>query len=262
MHYDPDENPLFVTVGTSALNNELIGTVGDVDNSRLREDVRKYREDRSRVGEYKRKRDRAGGPGGLGRETGETGRWQPLFDRLLAEHRRYWAAAEEADYVDNEIHFKESAAEAVSTLAMGRALERHGQDPGIGGVVLLASDSCEGFFCGKLLRAILADDGFRRHMKWIENPPPVSLHVVPDLDAGRTNVIGQMREAIERNRKAVDPFRINMTGGYKGTAAALGYLAGQAPERYHLFYLHESEEQAEFWISEEGEASGEPGGVW
>ena len=228
---------LFVTVGTSALTNERIGLVDQRDNSALVKAVRDYREDQT-----KRK--------------GEIGPYQHLFMELLEAHAAAWRKSNDfflrKDGLPNSRNYRATSAELLSTFLLARLAT---QIPPIEKLVLFASDTAEGMFAAELNRQVFQTPqywekvGVRDYQVYVER--------VDGLD-DRIGSPGHVVQALIDKHCATGKVRINVTGGYKGFAALLGYLA--AKRQYHLFYLHEALLRPAFLKN--GDVTEVPGGDW
>lgn len=201
-------NVLFVTIGTSAIENPNIGKAPDErDNTALRADVKRYLED-----------PRKEGP-----------RWQKLRRDLASAHLRYWSGMNDS-YTMSRFNFSKSCAELTSTFCLIRELDFE-----IDRIVLLPTDTAEGRFACDVVWEVMKS---RDYAIGVETDQIV-VEPIPGLDI-KDGTINELKSVVAKHTKSVKDRRVvNVTGGFKGTALLFGRLA--ADVNYHFYYQHGSQ---------------------
>jgi putative CRISPR-associated protein (TIGR02619 family) len=211
-------NPLYVTVGTSAIVNTEIGTVVlGKSNASLRKAVESFLADPD---DWK----------------DQSGVWSQLQDDLVEAHEEFWTLT--PGRIENPDNYRQTSAELISTYLLLRLLARRGLI--YDRIVLLASATAEGRFAAQVNRRVFQSAAYsqRADQGWAN----VEVLVVRGLTGSSENMIEELPPILARGPDTV--VRINMTGAYKGLAAALGFLAADIKvPRLHLFYLHEESQE-------------------
>jgi putative CRISPR-associated protein (TIGR02619 family) len=199
---------LFVTVGTTALYNEKVGSAphGKVSDRALHADVVMYQD-------------------ALEPEQDHVATTRNLMTRLVTAHTQFWK--QKPEYVSDVKHFKETSAELTSTHTLRthppRKFER---------VVLLASDTKPGLLSAQVNRAIFED-------VW---KMPTRICTVKGLDAGFTEtdkaIEGLFGEEFTSLKHGDEGVVFNVTGGFKGTVVGITLLAEKMD--WEIYYQHES----------------------
>jgi putative CRISPR-associated protein (TIGR02619 family) len=225
-------NPLFVTVGTSAVENAEIGSAHRKSNERLRKDVNDFLSD---TDEYK----------------DEATVWLPLRDELVDAHEAFWKL--DKRWIRDKNHYRQTSAELLSTylLVSDNAFE-------FDRIVLLASQTAEGRFSAHVNRLVFSSAAYQAKLG---SKREVTIREIPGLNETirEGNAVGVLRDILLDQTPNV--IRVNMTGAYKGVAATLGFIAGkEARRKVHLYYLHEDSARPGKVISEENYAGPMEGG--
>lgn len=226
---------LFVTVGTSAIQNDLLGALDGKNNQVLLQDVQRYLNDRAKPEE------------GVGRYGG-------LLRDLERAHLDFWGhdKATIDRWIDGGRYYRATSAELLSTYILRRTKEINFRS-----AVLLYSQTPEGYLAAVVNQSIMHSLSFKEKMGWhfLEN---VIKEPIPGLDKGRDKWFNHLPEIIQKFGTGEKRYRVNITGGYKGLAFAFGWLAQKAAKEqttpYHLYYLHESL-QIPMFFNERGDVS-------
>jgi hypothetical protein len=209
---------LFVTVGTSAAENEEIAEHSPALKERLGDDDARTL---------------------IARLEDQPAQIAALQELLLAAHREFW---EERDaYRKDSEHFRYTSAETISTfMALGSL--QHGLDK----VVLLVSDTVIGRVCGNINQALFGDylflpgDGSQEGAVIEEIK---GLNPAPKKPEPFQKVYPQVRAILERYTAGnTSQLVFNISGGLKGLIPPITHLActeykGRSPE---ILYLHDT----------------------
>jgi len=199
-------NLLFVTVGTSAIENQEVGQAPDrQDNKLLLAEIVRYNRSTSRTRE----------------------RWPKLFSDLVEAHKRYWDGMD-GSYTFNPDNRKQTSAELSSTMALLHDFKAKGIQPP-DKLVLLASDTEEGEFAAQVNEAT-----FRALLPWIS----LAVTRVKNLDERFSDFSQSIGQSVNEYRESgADNVVFNITGGYKGAIPAITALAISGG--WTLYYQHE-----------------------
>jgi CRISPR/Cas system-associated protein Csm6 len=208
---------LFVTVGTSAAENEEIKEHNQKLKDRLGDD-----DARKLIAEME--------------EQGED--LAPLKAVLLNAHREFWEARDA--YRKEPANFRLTSAETISTFMSLGALER-----GVDKAVLLNSDTAMGRMCGEINEILFRDYLFAAGKAGKDD---VILEEIEGLnprerDSKPFSVYPQVRAIVDRyamGNKSQPLF--NITGGYKGLIPPITHLAWTRYEKRspRILYMHDS----------------------
>lgn len=206
-------NPLFVTVGTSAVENAEIGRGNRKVNDRLRKDVVDFLAD---ADDYK----------------DQSNMWAILKDDLVSAHEAFWTLDERS--IRNLDNYRQTSAELLSTylLLADYTIEYR--------IVLLCSQTAEGRFAAEINRRVFSGPAYRKKLPLLH--AKVEVREVHGLNESIMGAMDELRSILFAGTEEI--VRVNMTGAYKGVAAVLGILAGlETTKKLRLFYLHEKSEQ-------------------
>ena len=196
---------LYVTVGTSAINNPGIGKPPDGrDNTTSQGNMRLYRED-------KRK---------------DFGRWGKLFDDLVKAHIKYWEMPEA--YTVNPYNFLQSSAELTSTYCLFREIS-------IDKLVLLPTETPDGRMASRVVRDVMKSAPYGTRVAI----PSIIEEPIPDLEPDINKLDARLRAAIDQHSPSRHDERfVNVTGGFKGTSLMFGRLSKEMD--FEVYYQHET----------------------
>lgn len=202
-------NILFVTVGTTAIENGGIGKPPDGrDNTALQADMQRYKDDR----------------------TKDAGRWRKLQQDLVAAHLKYWEMPKE--YTTEKLNFQQSSAELTSTSCLARDL---GAEFVMDKIVLLPTDTPAGRMACSVVLEVMKSSQYGMPVareRIVEQPIPGLEKDISKLAEGLRNAIG------EQSTSGADRRFVNVTGGFKGTSLMLGRLSKM--EFLRIYYQHET----------------------
>ena len=208
--------PFFVTVGTTALTNEGIGSADGSPNSILQDRVNSFLGDPVKPA--------------LG-----YGAHRRLAEELIRSHVIAWQTP---GRFEDRKRYRTTSAELLSTYLATRA-------PGfeLDGIVLLCSETEEGRFAAEINRDVMRTSEYRRALRPDLDFLEVQVAVIYGLDANTADFTEVTRETVKAWLPAAKDVkvRVNITGGYKSLAATFGIVA-VLDSRYRLFYMHESTE--------------------
>ena len=207
-------NPLYVTVGTSAVENADIGRGNRKVNERLRRDVADFLAD---ADDYKE----------------QSSTWAILKDDLVTAHEAFWTLDERS--IRNPDNYRQTSAELLSTylLVAERKID-------FDLIVLLCSQTAEGRFAAEINRRVFSGPAYRKRLPLLH--AKVEVLEVRGLNESIVGAVGELRRILFDGSQEI--VRVNMTGAYKGVAAVLGLLAGlETKKKLRLFYFHEKSEQ-------------------
>jgi len=224
-------NLLFVTVGTSALDNPEVGQAPDRrDNKTLRGDLDRYRRSADKSLE----------------------RWSKLLGDVVQAHKRYWEQAQ--FYILNWENRKQTSAELTSTMSLLRDATEHGFRPP-DKLVLLASDTEEGELAAKVNEAV-----FRTLHPWMT----FAVSRVKNLNVKFADFTRSIEGLVnEHQESGADRVVFNVTGGYKGAIPCITALARD--KGWLLYCQHEDAGYGVYLQFEDGKLRSEPkpfGRVW
>lgn len=232
-------NLLFVTVGTSAITNELLGTLNGKDNSALREAVQDYESDATKL-------------------NGQMGRYGGLFSDLVRANREFWQTDPGVlkRWIAEKRFFRATSAELLSTYLLCKKREFFGEH-----LVLLASDTPEGWLAARVNQSVFHSIEYQERLGF---RPLARIETVAGLDKEPAAWFDEIGQVITNEGRGQAFYRVNLTGGYKSVALALGYHAARNPgnPKYHLYYLHESLNVPLFLVEGKLESEGEDVGDW
>ena len=210
-------NLLFVTVGTSAIHNELLGTLDGRDNQALRDAALRYLDDPDKP-------------------TEDMGRYGSLFGDLCHANLEFWRNDFETvrKWIQERRYFRATSAELLSTYILRRESKLEFKR-----VVLLASDTPDGLMAARINQSVMHSSEFQEKVQW--SLTSVDCKTVPGLDKGLGSWFEEIPKVVAEAGRDQERYRVNITGGYKGIALAFGYLAREESKPpYSLYYLHES----------------------
>jgi putative CRISPR-associated protein (TIGR02619 family) len=217
-------NILFITVGTSALTNDVGRAPDDRDNGALKTEIQRY----------------------FAAPQKDEQRWSRLRSDLIDAHSRYWQA--DARYTNDPRHFLYTSAELTSTVFLVRSLQAKEPANAPERLVLLSSDTPEGWLAAGVNESVLRE---------LFSKLTVERRKVSGLDVRFRDTQTALNTVFDEYRlQANDHVIINITGGFKGTIPFLTHFA--RTHAWELYFQHESQDSA---VLLPFEKNGEPGEV-
>ncbi|MBZ5506045.1 MAG: hypothetical protein LAO78_11210 [Acidobacteriia bacterium] len=217
-------NTLFITVGTSALKNDVGRAPDDRDNGALKAEIQRY----------------------FAAPQKDEQRWGRLRSDLIDAHTRYWHA--DSLFTNDPRNFLYTSAELTSTVFLVRSLQAKEPANVPKRSVLLSSDTPEGWLAAGINEFVLRE---------LFPEIPVERRKVSGLDVRFSNTQAALKTVFdEYGIQDRDHVIINITGGFKGTIPFLSYFA--RAHAWELYFQHESQDSA---VLLPFEKNGEPGEV-
>jgi putative CRISPR-associated protein (TIGR02619 family) len=215
---------LFVTVGTSAIANEALGTTPLkaagrlVDNRALRSDTQKY----------------------LDAANQDPLHWQDLIGRIKHAHKLFWS--KDDDYKWNLDNIRQTSAELASTymLLKSRAEE---QKENFEEMILISSDTEPGKLAARINQEVMTDS-------W--KLPNVQVRTMPGLEKTFVDSFTAVEQFVA-NVGHQDEAVFNITGGYKGLIPAIAKTC--LDRSWPMFYRHEDSDYGVYLLDRERKAS-------